>query len=108
MTHCYGTENYYTNQHLDFKYTDGVKAFCENAMAYWLLDIVESIVKTKPAMADDLIVITLTVKKDHTAKITFKDSYTTIHTQDIPYTDCPMGEWRFYYQNEVFFWNGEY
>lgn len=93
MANCYGTENYYTDHHLGFKYTDGVKTFCKNAMAYWLLDIVNSVVKTKPATANDLIEITLTVKKNHTAKITFKDSQKTIHTQNIPYTDCSVGEW---------------
>ena len=65
MANCYGTENYYTDRHLDFKYTDGIKTFCETAMAYWLLDLVNSVVKTKHAMNEDLIVITLTVKDNH-------------------------------------------
>lgn len=105
---CRGTENYYTNPHLAFQYTDGVKTFCETAMAYWLLDLVNSVVKTKPAMNEDLIVITLTVKDNHKATITFEDSENIIYKQIIPFTDCPKGKWLFYYENNVFFWNGEY
>ena len=33
MANCYGTENYYVAGHLAFKYTDGVKTFCETAAA---------------------------------------------------------------------------
>ena len=56
---CNGTENYYTNPHLAFQYTDGVKIFCDIAEAYWVLDIVNSVVKTKPEMNNDLINIIL-------------------------------------------------
>ncbi len=108
MANCYGTENYYTDQHLVFKYTDGVKIFCDIAEAYWLLDIVNSVVKTKPEMNKDLINITLKVKEDGTAQITFRKRIKFIHNQKIPFTDCPKGKWIFYYENNVFFWNGEY
>ena len=108
MANCYGTENYYVAGQLAFKYTDGVKTFCETAMAYWLLDLVNSIVITKPSMNNDLIVITLIVNDNHEATITFEDSEKVIHKQDLPYTDCPSGEWKFFYDNNVFFWNGEY
>ena len=43
MSYCYGTENYYKIPQYSFKYTDGVKMFCEKADAYWLLDLIESI-----------------------------------------------------------------
>ena len=108
MANCYGTENYYVARYLAFKYTDGVKTFCETAAVYWLLDLVNSIVITKPSMNNDLIVITLIVNDNHEATITFEDSQKVIHKQDIPYTDCPKGEWKFFYDNNVFFWNGEY
>ena len=108
MGNFYGTEHYYTNHFLSFKYTDGVKGFCEQAHAFWLLNLVESIVKAKPSMNEDLISITLLVNQDNTAFITFKDLTKTIYQQRIPYTDCPVGEWNFFYENNVFFWNGEY
>ena len=108
MAHCYGTENYYTNQFLHFKYTDGVKVFCEKVGAYWLLDLVESILKIKAELHSDLIGITLRVKDQNKAKLTFKKGTKLIYKQDIPFTDCPKGKWKFFYHGNVFFWNGEY
>jgi len=108
MAHCYGTENYYTNQFLHFKYTDGVKVFCEKVGAYWLLDLVESILRIKAELHSDLIGITLRVKDQNKAKLTFKKGTKLIYKQDIPFTDCPKGKWKFFYQGDVFFWNMEY
>ena len=105
---CNGTENYYTNPNLVFNYTDGVKIFCDIAEAYWLLDIVNSVVKTKPEINEGLSAVKLKVKTDNTAVITFKDGTKIRYKQVIPYTDCPKGEWRFFYENNVFFWHGEY
>ena len=108
MAQCYGTENYYTNQFLHFKYTDGVKVFCEKVGAYWLLDLVESILRIKAELHSDLIGITLRVKDQNKAKLTFKKGTKLIYKQDIPFTDCPKGKWKFFYQGNVFFWNMEY
>ena len=105
---CRGTDNYYTNPHLSFEYTEGVKIFCDIAEAYWLLDIVNSVVKTKPEINEGLSAVKLKVKNDNTAVITFKDGIKILYKQKIPYTDCPKGEWRFFYQNNVFFWHDEY
>ena len=108
MSNCYGTENYYTNNYLHFNYTDGVMTFCDKASAFWLLDIVQSIYLQYPQVKEDLISITLMVSDDKTAMITFEDRNGEFYRQRIPYTDCPMGEWKFYFENDVFFWNGEY
>ena len=108
MANCYGTENYYTNNYIHFKYTDGIKTFCEKAQAYWLLDIVQSIYGQYPQMREDLVQITLMVYENNTATITFTDSKGKFYRQRIPYTDCPMGEWVFYFENNVCFWRGEY
>ncbi|MBR6412697.1 MAG: hypothetical protein IKS41_06025 [Alphaproteobacteria bacterium] len=105
---CTGTENYYTNQHISYEYTDGVKIFCEKAGAYWLLDLVESVIKTKPELNNDLIGITLTVKEGNKARIAFRKRVRLIYYQHIPFTDCPRGKWKFYYQGKVLFWNMEY
>ena len=109
MALCYGTEDYHTNPNLSFDYTDGVKTFCENAQEYWLLDLVESVVKTKPEMNSNILVgIRLKVKDNNSAVITFKDATRIIYKQEIPYTDCPQGEWKFFYKDKVFFWCDEY
>ena len=108
MSYCYGTENYYKIPQYSFKYTDGVKTFCEKADAYWLLDIIESVCRTHKEIHNDFILIELSVCKDNRATITFEDSKTTFFKQEILFTDCPQGTWRFYFDNNVFFWNGEY
>ena len=96
MGNCYGTENYYTNNYISFKYTDGIKTFCEKGEAYWLLNIIQGIYIQYPQMREDLIQITLMVYENNTATITFTDSKRDFYRQRIPYTDCPMGEWVFY------------
>ena len=108
MSHCYGTEHYYTNPIYSFKYTDGVKIFCENAQSYWLLDIVNSVCRFYKRMHQDLIIIKLEVNKDNKASISFEDTYGIFFSQIIPFTDCPEGIWIFYFNDNVFFWNGEY
>ena len=72
MSYCYGTENYYKIPQYSFKYTDGVKTFCEKADAYWLLDIVASISRHYKQMHEDFIIIDLIVGEDNKATITFE------------------------------------
>ena len=72
------------------------------------MDIVQSIYGQYKQMREDLISIVLMVNDDKTAMMTFTDSKGEFYKQRIPYTDCPMGEWVFYFENDVFFWNGEY
>ena len=105
---CFGTEHYYRNRNKTFNYTDGVKIFCKKVHAYWLLDIVDSVVRTKYEMNEGFIRITLKVKDNHTARITFKKGIYLIYKQEIPFIDCPEGDWNFYYQKNLFFWIGEY
>ena len=108
MSYCYGTEHYYNNPIHSFKYTDGVKIFCENAQSYWLLDIVNSVCRFYKRMHQDLIIIKLEVNKDNKASISFEDTYGIFFSQIVPFTDCPEGTWMFYFNDNVFFWNGEY
>ena len=108
MSHCYRTEHYYKIPRYSFNYTDGVKTFCEKADAYWLLDIVASVSRHYKQMHEDFIIIDLIVDEDNKATITFEDTKGIFFKQDIPFTDCPKGLWKFYFDNNVFFWNGEY
>ena len=108
MSYCYGTEHYYTNPIHSFKYTDGVKIFCENAQSYWLLDIVNSVCRFYKRMHQDLIIIKLEVNKDNKASISFEDTYGIFFSQIVPFTDCPEGTCMFYFNDNVFFCNGEY
>lgn len=108
MSQCVGTENYYYNHFLSFKYTDGVKIFCDEARSYWLLNLIESVVHNYTQFFKDLISVILFVNNDKTAKIQFKSDEKIFYQQDIPYTDCPQGEWDFFFQNDVLFYEREY
>jgi hypothetical protein len=48
--------------------------FCENADAYWLLDLIESISRHYKRMHEDFIIIDLIVAEDDKASITFEDT----------------------------------
>lgn len=113
MAECCGTEHYYSNFMLKFNYTDGVRQFCNKAGggAYWFFDVVNSMFfdrKTAEKMDCDFIVITLKVFENSKAIIEFKDSDGVFYSQDIPYTDCPEGEWKFFFEHGILMWSGEY
>ena len=103
MAYCYGTEHYY-RYYGNLLYTDGVKNFCEKAEAYWFLDAVFSHLVTMP---EDFYVITLKVNNDSTATLNIKGDNAK-KTQNIPFTDCPAGEWKFYFSERVLMWWREY
>lgn len=104
MSNCYGTEHWYRYfPNADFLYTDGVKAFCENAEAYWFLT--EIFLATR-GLPDDLYTITLKVE-GNSANIEINGEK-KVKGWHIGYTDCPEGEWKFFYTNNVFMWKDEY
>ena len=108
MSYCYGTEHYYKIPTYSFKYTDGIKTFCEKADAYWLLDIIASISRHYKQMHEDFVIIDLIVDEDNKATITFEDTKGIFFKQEIPFTDYPKGLWKFYFDNNVFCWHEEY
>lgn len=110
MANCYGTENYYRYLNFTkFLYTDGVKTFCEHAQACWFLDLVFASVNE--IKTDDWLLSVKLNVKDEKGVLTFKDGNGTIvKSVDIDYTDCPEGEWLFYYyvEDHILIWNDEY
>lgn len=103
MGYCYGTEHYYKNQLLPFVYTDGVKTFVENAGggAFWFLTEVMILVKD----IKDFASVVLKVKNGKADILVDKNN-----KKHIAYTDCPDGDWEFFYEPEskVLMWRGEY
>lgn len=103
MAYCYGSEHYYRGQLLPFLYTDGVRTFVQNAGggAYWFLMECARIAKDMK----DFGSIVLDVKGSKADILV--DGKRKKH---ISYTDCPDGEWTFYYSPEdnVLLWRGEY
>ena len=107
MSNFYGTEKYYETPY-GFVLTDGAKAFALKAEAYWFITLVGSIFITKHKnFVDDLVSIKLVVKKQ-AAYVEFTNSDKTFYTQDIPFTDCPAGEWLFFLTGGALMWHGEY
>lgn len=112
MAQCYGTENYYREMLLSYLYTDGVKTFAMNAGngAFWFLQEVNGmIVDNKIRQSDDdMTTIHLKVKNGKADIILENNGHK--YTKHISYTDCPDGDWVFYYftNDNLLIWNGEY
>ncbi len=87
-----------------FTYTEGVKAFAENAGngAYWLLDILA----TEPAireavLRDGFATVALVAKNGKASLVAAKDRdgdafVGVTFERFINFTDCPDGDWRFF------------
>jgi hypothetical protein len=111
MKQCTGTQYYYRS-HLSYLTTDGVMIFAREAGAYWLLaDInVYKDIAIKMNPQEDMFSVYLKVKGSE-ADLIFKDSKGTVrYARHYVATDCPEGEWLFYYftEEKLLIWNGEY
>lgn len=112
MSNYIGTEHYYNNPMMTMKYTNGVKAFCENAEAFWLISDIN--VLRKKAMAKNfreyMFSVYLKVKNKE-ADLSFIDrNGKDCFTYHYNFTDCPEGIWVFYYyvDENLLIWHGEY
>lgn len=101
MAYCYGTEHYYNSPVLCYLYTDGVKTFAQEAGAYWFLSELNRFIYGQKEFCS----LSLIVNKSKGD--IYKDDKKVKH---IPFTDCPDGEWKFFYepQANVLMWNMEY
>ena len=107
-----GTENYYRHPiQLGPKcvYTDGVAYFATHAKAYWFLDIVFT--ELNQLQRDhEFLAITLSVQASK-ATITATDGNDpdkTLWSHKVEFTDCPDGNYLFFFTNDVFFLRSEY
>lgn len=104
-----GTENWYRHHFVrDVTYTDGVKAFAEQAGAWWFVD--DSIIEYAPLMRQHgFLTITLNVSDELTATIVVDDGNDNLLAdKTINYTDCPVGTYRFYFTDNVLLLPSEY
>lgn len=98
--HC-GSATYYRYHIGPMRYTEGVHCFANNAGggAYWLLDIIgtDPVIR-ELVLASGFAVTTLKVFAGYKAKLTVAEDsgVPPVFSLDIPYTDCPEGEWQFY------------
>ena len=93
LAQCYGTEQYWKNNVLNFQYTDGVKFLHENADCYWLLIAISSYKRTEPFQVWELKKHT-----DNMAILTMKEDthQPLLVEQKIPFTDFPLEEMKLY------------
>ena len=114
LAHHTGTTQWYRHPFSRCTYTDGVKAFAQNAGhgAYWLLDIVLTQPEIVQGMRDEgLVFVWLNVTEDKKATLRVaRDSGNepTLYARDIDYTDCPPGEWVFNFTQDVLMIPSEY
>lgn len=110
MADFYGTEHYFSGKpFLNFLFTDGVQAFCNKAEAYWFL--IEAQIAIN-AVKQDFLAIHLEVHEDESCDVYVigDDARKHLYSKHIPYTDCPAGDWIFFYerQSNVFYWYMEH
>lgn len=93
-----GTEAYHRT-HPGLLATDGAKYLADVAGAYWLLDIVWSVL---PKINDEFAVLELTREEGSSRAVVVihdgREPATTYHRQDIPYTDFPLPTTKLYVQ----------
>lgn len=101
----YGSENFYINPLVKYKYTDGVKYFAENAGAYWLLQEINGLTVRLPGYFFNIEVIS----KDNKADIIIDDgNYNILKKKHIRFTDLPQGKWQFFLTDNVLMLPNEY
>ena len=90
-------------------YTEGVQYVAEQGGAYWLLDAL-AFAQAIPAIAAEPFQFwTLTVRPNQTATLVCEDGNgKVVHTQEIPFTDFPLDEIKFYFTDNVILLPSEY
>lgn len=108
MNQCYGTEVYYIHPLFpNFRYTEGVKVFCEKAEAYWFLT--DTFIKLQRFFkGESFVSIHLRVKGDKADLIFCDGDDKELKRQHYNYTDCPEGDWHFFFIDGVLLWHMEY
>ena len=90
-------------------YTEGVQYVAEQGGAYWLLDTLAFAQAIPAVAAESFQFWTLTVHPNQTATLACEDGNgKVVHTQEIPFTDFPLDEIKFYFTDNVILLPSEY
>lgn len=107
----YGSEVWYRHYLIQsMLYTEGVKFFADSAGggAYWLLDKIALEVFFKYAKDNPFMSIKFLVTES-VGRLSVDDGNdNVIFVCDVPYTDCPDGEWKFFLTDNVLLLTSEY
>ena len=112
LPHFSSTENYYRHILGGFNYTDGVRYLAQSYEAYWLIDAIVSYQLKRPLInSEDLQrfqIWTLQVNEGKGILTLEKDTDQRVFSQEIPYTNFPLPEIRFYLASKVLMLPSEY
>jgi hypothetical protein len=94
----YGSPTLYRNPLTRLGYTEGVQYFAENAGggAYWFLDLIMFEYR-KILKREGFLSIVLTVENNQATIDASDGNGVYFKKRHIEYTDCPSGEYRFYF-----------
>lgn len=110
LSNHYGTERWYKHGlNPKMLYTDGVKAFAENAGggAYWFLDIVATELMKIHKTEEFISIFLNSTGNDATLSATDGNDK-QLWSRDMDFTDCPEGKWMFYLTNNTMLLPNEY
>lgn len=105
-----GSEKFYKRPYCNnLVYTEGIMDFQQTLRAFWTVDIIIShlpkIIQAYQSSGDGFFVATISVTTNNSAKLDiFREGYVdkkynehiTVITQDIPFTDLPVYDYKFY------------
>ena len=105
-----GSEKFYKRPYCNnLVYTEGIMDFQQTLRAFWTVDIIIShlpkIIQKYQSSGDGFFVATISVTTNNSAKLEiFREGYVdkkhnehiTVITQDIPFTDLPVYDYKFY------------
>ena len=105
-----GSEKFYQRSYCkNLIYTEGIMNFQQTLQAFWVVDTIIShlskIMQTYKSTEDGFFVATISVNKDNSAVFeVFREGYEgrkynehiTVIKQDIPFTDLPVYDYKFY------------
>jgi hypothetical protein len=105
-----GTENYYLHWSKVIRWTDGIQYLCEEAGAFWLMDVVASHFLYEEVRNAPFQLWRIEVKADNSAVITMKEDTgkSNLVYQELPFTDFLLKEFEFYCTDGICLLKSEY
>ncbi len=105
-----GSENWYQHGLVrTITFTDGAKYVADSGGAYWLLDEIALAQKFIPRVKAEPFQVWKLAVSDNTGVLTCEDGNDNIvFTKEIPFTDFPLPEIKFYFTDNVILLPSEY
>ena len=105
-----GSDNVYWHAVGEMVFTDGVKFLADVAQCYWLLDIIGSYLIDPKIRELPFQIWELKVNEDNSAVVTMKEDtdLPKVVRQEIPFTDFPLKEIKFYFTQAILMLPSEY